>query len=44
MVKRHTSESINEVCVLLYLGNSYRIGVDGNAKDGYDIGQIIVYQ
>ena len=40
----HTSESINEVCVLLYLGNSYRIGVDGNAKDGYDIGQIIVYQ
>lgn len=40
----HTSKSINEVCVLLYLGNSYRIGVDGNAKDGYDIGQIIVYQ
>ncbi len=40
----HISESINEVCVLLYLGNSYRIGVDGNAKDGYDIGQIIVYQ
>lgn len=40
----HTSESFNEVCVLLYLGNSYKIGVDGNAKDGYEIGQIIVYK